>query len=201
MYSMNTYESDALGGFSPHELVFAKKPKNPLGINLAALTDEGAQSYPEYARVLKERAVLTRTIVQDFRSKQTQQRAERGNQHREVRHYSEGQLVAVLSPTHAALQTDSRKFKHDYIGPLVIQTVLDDTHVLLETLEGQTLNSPYHVNRLKPWQEFHPLGNITTKQKLLEAATRPIEARTGTLQQNQPSHSETGQLDTAEEMQ
>jgi hypothetical protein len=201
MYSMNTYESDALGGFSPHELVFARKPKNPLGINLAALTDEGAQSYPEYARVLKERAVLTRTIVQDFRSKQTQQRAERGNQHREVRHYSEGQLVAVLSPTHAALQTDSRKFKHDYIGPLVIRTILDDTHVLLETLEGQTLNSPYHVNRLKPWQEFHPLGNITTKQKLLEAATRPIEARTGTLQQNQPSLSETGQLDTTKEMQ
>jgi len=63
----------------------------------------------------------------------------------------------MKAPTHVALQAPSEKIKQDYIGPLVIGTVLDRTHFILQDVDGKIIPwlvgsvfiedlKPYHIN-------------------------------------------------------
>ena len=45
-----------------------------------------------------------------------------------------------------ALQTNTTKFKQDFIGPLFIDTALDKTHYRLKDATGLLLDGSYHVN-------------------------------------------------------
>ena len=170
VFAINTFASDALGGFSPHELVFCRKPPDPLNVNFAQLNDAHDKSHDEYVALLRSRSEFIQSIIVDFRARQTQSRALKDNQYRKPFIFSEGQLVALLAPTSSDLKTGTKKFVQQYIGPLTVQQVLDDTHVVLQSIDSQTLPYVYHTNRLRPWQEFHPEGNITTQHQLIEKA-------------------------------
>jgi hypothetical protein len=63
--------------------------------------------------------------------------------------FHEGMLVYLLSPSHSSLQTNSRKIRLDFIGPLAIKSMLDRNHAILQTIEGQQINGVFHVARLK----------------------------------------------------
>ena len=52
----------------------------------------------------------------------------------------------LLAPHSLALQTDTTKFKQDFIGPLFIDTALDKTHYRLKDATGILLDGTYHVN-------------------------------------------------------
>ena len=56
------------------------------------------------------------------------------------------QIVYLLAPHSSALQTDTTKFKQDFIGPLFIDTALDKTQYRLKDATGLLLDSTYHVN-------------------------------------------------------
>ena len=58
-------------------------------------------------------------------------------------------MVYLLAPHSSALQTDTTKFKQDFIGPLFIDTALDKTHYRLKDATGLLLNGMYHVNQIK----------------------------------------------------
>ena len=62
-------------------------------------------------------------------------------------------LVYLLAPYSSSLQ-----FRQDYIGPLAIDTKLDDTHYLLKDVTGRTLPGDYHINRIKRAKEVTPDG-------------------------------------------
>ena len=47
------------------------------------------------------------------------------------------------------LQTDTTKFKQDFIGPLFVDTAIDKTHYRLKDATGLLLDGTYHVNRIK----------------------------------------------------
>ena len=55
-------------------------------------------------------------------------------------------MVYLLAPHSLVLQTDTTKFKHDFIGPLFIDTALDKTHYRLKDATGLLLDGTYHVN-------------------------------------------------------
>ena len=55
----------------------------------------------------------------------------------------------LLAPHSSALQTDTTKFKQDFIGPLFIDTALDKTHYRLKDTTGLLLDGMYYVNRIK----------------------------------------------------
>ena len=55
-------------------------------------------------------------------------------------------MVYFLQPHLSALQTDTTKFKQDFIGPLFIDTALDKTHYRLKDATGLLLDGMYHVN-------------------------------------------------------
>ena len=67
-------------------------------------------------------------------------------------------LVYLLAPYSSSLQSSAQKFRQDYIGPLAIDTKLDDTHYLLKGVTGRTLPGNYHINRIKRAKEVMPDG-------------------------------------------
>ena len=58
-------------------------------------------------------------------------------------------MIYLLAPHSSALQTDTTKFKQDFIGPLFVDTAIDKTHYRLKDATGLLLDGMYHVNRIK----------------------------------------------------
>ena len=71
-------------------------------------------------------------------------------------------MVYLLAPHSLALQTNTMKFKQDFIGPLFIDTALDKTHYRLKDATGLLLDSTYHVNQIKKGSEHTQQGIVST---------------------------------------
>ena len=72
------------------------------------------------------------------------------------------QMIYLLAPHSSALQTDTTKFKQDFIGPLFIDTALDKTYYRLKDATGLLLDGMYHVNRIKKGSEHTLQGIVDT---------------------------------------
>ena len=72
--------------------------------------------------------------------------------------FSVGDLVMVYHPLGSVLQSPSRKLKRNWIGPLRVQTVLDNTHYLCSDWSGKLIPKRFHINRLK--QYYMNLGEL-----------------------------------------
>ena len=66
-------------------------------------------------------------------------------------------MVYLLAPHASALQTNTTKFKQDFIGPLIMDTALD---YRLNNATGLLLDGTYHVNRIKNGSMHTPLGIV-----------------------------------------
>ena len=60
------------------------------------------------------------------------------------------------------------------MGPLAIDTKIDDTHYLLKDITGRTLKGDYHINRLKRVGEITPEGVIKSYEQLRQQIGVPI---------------------------
>ena len=80
-------------------------------------------------------------------------------------------MVYLLAPHASALQTNTTKFKQDFIGPLFIDTALDKTHYRLKYMTGLLLDGTYHMNRIKKGSARTPLG-IIDKSDTYETALK-----------------------------
>ena len=69
-------------------------------------------------------------------------------------------MVYLLAPHASALQTNTTKFKQDFIGPLFIDTALDKTHYRLKDATGLLLNSKYHMYHINKGSARTPLGIV-----------------------------------------
>ena len=87
-------------------------------------------------------------------------------------------LVYLLAPYSSSLQSSAQKFRQDYIGPLAIDTKLDDTHYLLKDVTGKTLPGDYHINRIKRAKEVTPDGLADTYKQLQIEIALPNDACT-----------------------
>ena len=74
------------------------------------------------------------------------------------------------------MQSSAQKFRQDYIGPLAIDTKLDDTHYLLKDVTGRTLPGDYHINRIKRAKEVTPDGLADTYEQLQKQIGLPNDA-------------------------
>ena len=87
-------------------------------------------------------------------------------------------LVYLLAPYSSSLQSSAQKFRQDYIGPLAIDTKIDDTHYLLKDVTGRTLPGDYHINRIKRAKEVMPDGLADTYEQLQTQIGLPNDACT-----------------------
>ena len=75
-------------------------------------------------------------------------------------------MVYLFAPSAVSLQTNTKKCCADFVGPLVINRVLDETHYILSDLQGRILCGVYHAKRLKKAHLRTPIGNVTTYDEL-----------------------------------
>ena len=96
----------------------------------------------------------------EWRTKQTLEYKSRAKKFRNEEIFQDNQMVYLLAPHASALQTNTMKFKQDFIGPLFIDTALDKTHYRLKDMTGLLLDGTYHVNHIKKDSAHTPLGIV-----------------------------------------
>ena len=93
-----------------------------------------------------------------------------------VEKFEPNDLVYLLAPYSLSLQSSVQKFRQDYIGPLAIDTKIDDTHYLLKDVTGRTMPGDYHINHTKRAKEVMPDGLADTYEQLQTQIGLPTDA-------------------------
>ena len=141
-FSHNTFNTPYLVNFSPHELVFRRKPKVPL--NLETTPDiEVAGTFKDYYDLRNKRLEYLHKLLQDFT------RLVMTNKDRAFFQYNSRDLVYIVSPLMSQLHIASRKVIIKYVGPVVIYKIIDPHNHLLMTLDGKILRGLFEHERLK----------------------------------------------------
>ena len=88
-------------------------------------------------------------LLLEWRTKQALEYEKKNRQYTKEEMFQDDQMIYLFAPHSSALQTDTTKFKQDFIGPLFIDTAIDKTHYRLKDATGLLLDGTYHVNRIK----------------------------------------------------
>ena len=174
-YAMNTVTSTALQGLSPFELVFARKPRQLTSFELPKLTSFPAE-YREFFKLLLKRAKMYRDMDLEWCTLEALELRDKNKMLTNVETFEPNDLVYLLVPYSSSLQSKAQKFRQDYIGPLAIDTKIDDTHYLLKDITGRTLPGDYHINRIKRVKEVMPDGLADTYEQLQTQIGLPNDA-------------------------
>ena len=158
-YAMNTFASEALSGLSPFQLVFLRDPPDLTSLSLLKI-ETILVKYREYCNLLLPRAQLVSRLLLEWRTKQALEYKNRTKRFRNEEIFQDNQMVYLLAPHASGLQTNTTKFKQDFIGPLFIDTALDKTHYRLKDATGLLLDGTYHVNHIKKGSACTPLGIV-----------------------------------------
>jgi hypothetical protein len=151
-YAHNTYVTPTLD-FCPHELVYLHKPANLTDLKFDPLK-HGDRAAKDYMNSMKDRFDIMKTHVIDRKLKdQKAQLAKENRLHLDQHVYAKGDLVYFFAPRLTELETNSRKFKASWIGPLKITQILDDSHYMIGSLDGRELKliGGAHIRMLKPY--------------------------------------------------
>ena len=106
----------------------------------------------EYIAMILRRFNVIKRVVEGKKLQSQQAQLERQERvFSEHDEFAVGDLVFLYAPTLSGLQSSSRKFKQEWIGPLQIQAVLDRSHFLLADWQGKLLPffGSVHINCLR----------------------------------------------------
>ena len=169
-WSLNTSPSPALSGLTPWELVKGRKPVNLLNYQCHPIPPEHV-THHEYYQALQERMRFSQQLLMKIREYDSLHRYQADTLFDTPPQYEPDTLVSLFSPSSSSLQTNTRKFRKDFIGPLVmVRRYPDDTYLLKDPSTNQLLPSKYPIVRLRLWREMTTQGPITTHTALREAA-------------------------------
>ena len=141
-YAMNTFASEALNGFSPFQLVL-RDPPDLTSLSFLKI-DTIPVKYHEYYNLLLARAQMIGRLLLEWRTKQALEYEKKNLQYTNEEMFQDDQMIYLLAPHLSALQTDTTKFKQDFIGPLFVDTAIDKTHHRLKDATGLI---GWHVSR------------------------------------------------------
>ena len=147
-YAMNTFTSEALSGLSPFQLVFLRHPPDLTSLSFPKI-DTIPVKHREYYNLLLARAQLVGHMLLEWRTKQALEYKSKVRKFRNEEIFQDNQMVYLLASHASALQTNTTKFKQDFIGPLFIDTALDKTHYRFKDATGLLLDGTYHMNCIK----------------------------------------------------
>ena len=119
-YAMNTFASESLSGLSPFQLVFLRDPPNLTSLSFPKI-DIIPIKHREYYNLLLARAQLVGNMLLEWRTKQVLEYESKMNKFQNEEIFQDNQMVYLLASHASALQTNTTKFKQDFIGPLFIE--------------------------------------------------------------------------------
>jgi len=191
LYAYNSSPHTILEGFSPFELLFGRPPRDPLGLDTDLLTNNLPKTVQEYAISLKARLANIGELATNFHNKHQKQISI--NRAREINRkpvFQVGDMIYLLFPRAGSLNTGTLKWKTNYIGPLMITSLVDDRLVTLSDLSGKAMYGVHSIKRLKR-AYFNVKGKAATNiQDIQEAIDKLEEYRknnTNQLQSNPSS--------------
>ena len=139
------FASEALSGFSPFQLVFLRGPQDLTSLSFPKI-DTIPVNYHEYYNLLLARAQMIGRLLLEWRTQQALEYEKKTRQYTKEEIFQDDQMVYLLASHSSALQTNTTKFKQDFIDPLFMDTPLDKTHYRLKDAIGLLLDGMYHVN-------------------------------------------------------
>ena len=101
-------------------------------------------------------------LLLEWRTQQALEFKNRNRQFTKDEIFEDDQMVYLLAPHSSALQMSTMKFRQDFIGPLFIDTTLDNTHYKLKDATGLLLNGTYHMNHIKKGSACTLQGIVNT---------------------------------------
>ena len=101
-------------------------------------------------------------LLLDWRTKQALKYKKKNRQYTNREIFQDDQMIYLLTPHSSALQTDTTKFKQDFIGPLFVDIAIDKTHYRLKDTTGLLLDGMYHMNKIKKGSACTPQGIVDT---------------------------------------
>ena len=119
-------------------------------------------NYHEYYNLLLAIAQMIGRLLLEWRTQQALEYENKMKQYTKEEIFQDDQMVYLLAPHLSALQTDTTKFKQDFIGPLFIDTASDKTHYRLKDATGLLLDGMYHMNQIKKGSVQTPQGIVYT---------------------------------------
>ena len=145
----------------PFQLVFLRDPPDLTSLSFPKINTIPV-NYHEYYNLLLARAQIIGGLLLEWRTQQALEYKKRNKQYIKEEIFQDNQMVYLLASHSSALQTDTTKFKQDFIGPLFIDTALDKTHYRLKDATRLLLDGTYHVNQIKKGSACTPQGIVST---------------------------------------
>ena len=165
----NTYNFPNLRNSSLYELVFGRKPKLLLDLEMDPDIKVSA-TYKEYYERLEQRLKYLQKVLLDFKKRQLALL----NKDREYFQYNSRDLVYLISPLTGQLRTASRKIIVKYVGPLVVSKIIDLHNYLLITFDGKLLRGLFEHERIKPAIIRTSEGNVANLAHLKQVMSTGI---------------------------
>ena len=139
-------------GFSPYEMVYKMKPPSLWQWEFNPEYSQYKVSTSKYMDLMNQRKEFLHELILRRKTieSQTQYIKEMRNNPNH-RTFKVSDLVYLYFPSGAKLQAPSRKMKRNWIGPMRIMTILDDTHYLIGDMQGKMPEAKVHYHRLKPF--------------------------------------------------
>ena len=141
----NTFNTPNLSNYSPYELVFGRKPKLLLDLEINNVIKVSG-TCKDYHTLLNKRLQYLHKLLQEFRSK----RLAMINKGRNFFQYNSGAIVYIISLLTSQLGTSFQKVAIKHIGPLVVYKIIDPHNHLLMILDSKILRGLFRHERLNP---------------------------------------------------
>ena len=160
-FADNMFNCPNLANHSPYKLVFGRKPKLLLDLEMDP-DIKVSGTYREYFIQLGRRLEYLHKLLQDFQIK----RLALINKDRDDFQYNSGDIVYIISPLTSQIRMASRKVSIKYVGPLAGYKIVDLHNYLLITLDRKLLRGLFEHERLKPVVIRTNQGNVTNLSKM-----------------------------------
>ena len=132
-------------------------------LNLETTPDiKESGTFKDYHELLNKRLKYLLEVLQNFKSK----RIALISKDRTFFEYNSGDLIYIISPLTSQLHMASRKIMIKYVGPIIVNKIIDPHNNLLMMLDGKLLRGLFKHERLKPAILRTSKGNVTNLIKL-----------------------------------
>ena len=101
-------------------------------------------------------------LLLEWRTQQALEYENKTKQYTKEEIFQDDQMVYLLAPHSSALQTNTTKFRQDFIGSLFIDTAFDKTHYRLKDATGLLFDGMYHMNEIKKGSAHTAQGIVST---------------------------------------
>ena len=149
----NMFNTSNLGNYSPYEIIFGRKPRPLLNLDLNP-DNKVSGTFKEYKELLNKRLKYLYDILLNFKSK----RLAMINKDRAFFQYNSADLVYIISPLTSQMCTASWKITIKCWS--CSHKIIDPHNYLLMTLDGRILRGLFEHERLKPANISTSQGNI-----------------------------------------